>query len=475
MALDFRKPFTGGLTACGLLLASCGSDEPQLSSGEVERFAAAIGNQRAVQVQSTAEAFTCSTPQPELPPVGTIDSAAIPLVRADLRTVPPTVLPFTPVEIASGFTYLYGIETADYDCDGEWDVSLFNSWTGLSPDPRGAVGFNYSAAGGLEQITDRDTWPGLIQTGLYLFERHKALDINGDGFLDIVGAGNSNEAFIAYLNPGATDPAARWERRYLHTFSPGPINLAIHDMDGDGLEDVVISLRINSGGPANAVGGLGWLKNPGPQSSERWLKRTIGPSDDLLDPRNLHVADFDGNGHPDVYVSDARTGLASTYFQTPAGTWERDRIAIGSINGHFGAAIDEQNDGVPEIVQPIFQGIRYLRFDETARSWTFQTIASFTIEENPLYIADIALSDMDRDGLTDIVFSVGSLSTSATAPRRGGIFLMRAANNWQVEAVAQATSSVVELKLVDFDRDGDTDIVANFEYPENKAIIYYRN
>lgn len=455
-------------------LAACVPDEANVAVSETASLSATGGSQRS-SATSTAPSYFCAADHPSAAPVGTFDGSTIPLANVDLRNVPQTTVPFDVVDVVSGLTYLYGIETADYNCDGLWDISFFDSWTSLSTDPEGAVGYLHTSGNAPVQITERDTWPGLIQSGLYLFERHKAMDINGDGFLDIIGAGNSNSAFIAYLNPGATDPGAMWERRYLHTLSPGPINLTLHDMDGDGLTDVVITMRVNSDGVAKgAVGGLGWLKNPGPTSSERWIKQTIGPSDDLMDPRNLQVADFDGNGKPDVLVSDASTGLTSTYFQTAAGTWERDQIQTVSYHGHFGTSVDENGDGVPEVLQPGYQRLNILRFDPARRSWNVQTLANFELEEQVNYVADVAVADIDRDGIGDIVFSVGRHSSSRTDPRRGGVFMMRKANDWKIEAVAQGSSSLVELKLVDFNGDGTTDIVANYEYPENKLVVYYQ-
>ena len=52
--------------------------------------------------------------------------------------------------------------------------------------------------------------------------------------------------------------------------------------------------------------------------------------------------------------------------------------------------------------------------------------------------------------------------------------MMRKANDWKPEAIAQVKSSVVELKVIDHDGDGRSDIVANLEYPENRLIVFYQ-
>ena len=441
-----------------------------LAVTSVERFTQALS-----RVSSAGEPFVpCNTPLPPSAPDGTFDGAEVPFVTADLRVAPQTSLNFEEATLATGFTYAYGIEASDYNCDGGWDVSVFDSYAD-APRPQGAIGYISFDRQSMTPITDPDTWPELPQNGKFLFERHKAFDLNGDGYLDIVGAGNSNEAIIAYINPGQDAATTRWPRRYLSTNSPGVVNLDLRDIDGDGLQDIVMALRINSDGLATgARGGLAWLKNPGPQSTERWLKRTIGPSADLIDPRNLQVADFDRNGQLDVYVSDSTTGLASTYLQSGNAQWERRRVNTGAIHSHYGAKVTENEEPVPAIIQPVYYGMSLLRFDAQTRQFTAQRLASFVYENRLILVGDVAVSDIDRDGFTDIVFSIMSLSSSRTDPRRGGVYMMRKANNWQIETVAHRDASIVELKLQDIDQDGMTDIVANAEYPENGVTVYFQ-
>lgn len=455
--------------ACVLAAGACGPEDMQSERSAFEVFATQASTSRETVAQNS-----CDVAAPKLPETGAFEGSDIPVARGDLLKIPQTELSFEARDVVSGLTYLYGIETADYDCDGKWDISFWDSWTSPSASDPGAMGYMLKSNGTLQQITPRDTWPELLQNGMFLYERHKPIDINGDGFLDIVGAGNSNSAYIAYINPAATDPNGLWQRRYLHTLSPGPINLVLHDMDGDGLTDVVINMRVNSLDRGKTTGGLAWLKNPGPRSSERWLKKTVGPSADLDDPRNLQVADFDGNGKPDVYVADSNTGLVSTYFQTSEGAWERQTLKLGAYHGHFGTTVDENGDGVPEILQPVYQGFQMLRFDPAKRGWNAQQLGSFSFDGRVAIISDIVVTDIDADGSADIVFSRSSFTSDKKAEGRGGIYMMRKANDWKPEAIAQVKSSVVELKVIDHDGDGRSDIVANLEYPENRLIVFYQ-
>lgn len=411
-----------------------------------------------------------------VPAAGTFNSTAIPSnVETDLRTAPQTSLLFKKRDLLINMDYAYGIAVADFDCDNRWDISMFDSWGGKRERPMGAIGFMSYAAGPPTLTTWLQRWPELnrpVNTN-YLFERHIPFDINGDKLLDVVGVANSHGAVIAYINPGTSAAIGAWERRYINTNTPAPISLVSHDMDGDGLDDLVVSMRVQpSSDPDPAIRGLVWLKNPGPDGQGEWVSAPVGVSGDLVDPRNLQVADFDKNGKPDVFVADAGTGIVSTFLQAADGQWARHDQYISAFHGHFGTTIDEDDDGVPEIIQPTYLSIMLLKYDPATKTWDRRYIASFTNEEQLILVGDIATADIDGNNSTDIVFSILSLSADSTGPRRGGIYMMRKANDWKIETVAHTNDSIVEIKLADISGDGLTDIVANAEYPSQSVAIY---
>jgi hypothetical protein len=432
------------------------------------------GQSRGASAQQ--QLFDCVATPPATP-LGTFESATIPgNVSTDLRRAPASTITFERTHLLTNMIYAYGIAVADYDCDGRWDVSLFDSYVSTLRRPLGVLGYVSYRGNAPTSITPLDTWPELNRVpGLYLFERHVAMDINGDNLLDIVGVANTHAAIVAYLNPGPGAPAVPWPRRYLSVTVPAPINLVARDMDGDGLTDLVVAMRIQpSTDPNPEIRGLVWLKNPGPESQDIWARHVIEPSSDLMDPRNLQVADFDRDGRPDVYVSDSSTGVVSTFLQTAPAQWQRHDVYVTAIHGHYGATVDEDADGVPEIIQPTYLGMRLLKFDAATKTWTPRQIAFYVNEETLVITGDVAVADMDGDGFSDIVFSIVSLARNATLPRRGGIYMMRRSQNWRIEAVVHTTHSVVEIRLADMNADGLVDIVANAEYPLNAVSIYYQ-
>jgi len=484
MRKSFRR---GALIASALAVGAIAWAASTVEEGEglkgliaaPSKLVAAITGSGAASVTPQSEWIARCPGGAQTASSGALDSSTMPaLVDTDLRTAPQSELLYKRRDILVNMDYSYGIAVADFDCDSRWDISMFDSWGGRRARVMGALGFLSYRSGPPTMITWLERWPELNRplNSAYLFERHIPIDINGDKLLDIVGVANSHGAVVAYINPGTDAMIGAWQRRYINTNTPGPISLAAEDIDGDGLTDLVVTMRVQpSTDPDPAIRGMVWLKNPGPQDTGEWASSAVGPSDDLVDPRNLQIADFDKDGRPDVYVADSVTGVASTFLQTAPGQWTRYDQNVSAWHGHFGAMIDEDGDGVPEIIQPAYLSIMLMKFDPVTKIWSRKFIASFVNEDQLILTGDIATADMDKDGSSDIVFSIVSLgSADVTGARRGGIYMMRKANNWKIETIDHTDHSVVEIKLADMTGDGETDIVANAEYPTQAVSIYRR-
>ena len=365
--------------------------------------------------------------------------------------------------------YSYGFALADFDCDQKPDVSFFDSFSTrvIDRSPHGVVGYVAYSGLTLDRIVPIDDYPDMVYNGLYLFERHVPIDINGDGFQDIAGVLNSHDAVVAYINSGRVGEA--WTRRYLSKVTPGPVNIASGDIDLDGDIDLAVTMRRNSDDPEDSSSAVAWLENPG-TADGAWPQHTIGKIDF---GRSLVIADMTGDGNADVIASDNSTGEVILFAGNRGQAWVKQVLTTQALHGHFGVAIDVNGDGMSEVLQPVYRGIKLAWLDQTTGVPREQRLVTFEAEAGEIVVTEVAAADIDGDGRMDIVFTVGSLSPSPSAPRRGGVYWLRQTEtSWEVRTIDPGRGSVVAVQIVDMDGDGDTDIVSDTEYPANAVTLH---
>ena len=180
--------------------------------------------------------------------------------------------------------------------------------------------------------------------------------------------------------------------------------VAIGDIDGDGLNDVIAWVGTGSGSNQ-----LGWWKNPGPSTqskAEFWSEHVIGLVDGAEGDR-VSVADFDRDGDLDVVgtgTTNKESGSSLYWFSNPGpgtGRWSAHLIAddLGALNSM--AVADLSGDGLPDVVTGEHRGLeRVVVWQNESNAARWNAVEVDRGKESHL---GTQLIDLDQDGDLDIV------------------------------------------------------------------------
>ncbi|MBM41172.1 MAG: hypothetical protein CL483_04505 [Acidobacteria bacterium] len=125
------------------------------------------------------------------------------------------------------------------------------------------------------------------------------VDMNADGRLDVIALSVGLDQLAWYENPG-------WERHLIADGLNRSINLAPHDLDGDGIPELVLAHEFGTT-HADSLGVVSLLTHDGDPRA-RWTMREI---DRAPTAHRLRWADIDGSGRK-VLINSPLAGLAAT-------------------------------------------------------------------------------------------------------------------------------------------------------------------
>jgi len=178
-------------------------------------------------------------------------------------------------------------------------------------------------------------WPRecchVMAQGLVEVEGLAIVDIDGDGVTEVI-AGPS------IFRPGA-DPADAWTSEAIVT-GYEKTRVAVADLDGDGQLDIVLAEG------ESHPGRLTWLSGP------TWQSHVL--REDLFHPHSLEIADFNGNGLPDIFVAEMGLGRNEdpkmfVYLNRGQGEFEEVLVQHGTPT-HEAKVADMNGNGLPDIV-----------------------------------------------------------------------------------------------------------------------------
>jgi len=360
-----------------------------------------------------------------------------------------------------GMSYFYGMAVADFDKDGHVDLAYADSLAASRLiRPANAIVYLNNMHQGLREIYVEDfSWhpKNPSPSPHHLVERMVAVDINNDTWLDIVAVANSHDAVVAYLNPGAS---GAWTRQVLTTQTPGAVNLAIGDPDGDGDIDLFVTMRSQTESWPARKSGLGWLENDG-NGGFTYRDIDVRSTVSLDEPRTLLSFDVFANGKDCASVGNLANGILSTYCLIPEG-WSKANASGVVIGSYYSAAMDVVGSPLKEVIFARADGIYYAQTNWSVTHPIVGKLFKISLGSGE-YVSEIYVSDVDGDGSEDIVFSLAY----------GGIYVAKKGPfGWSFSTISAQSLRYLNVAAMDWNDDGKIDILGGVEYPENMLQVF---
>ncbi len=248
----------------------------------------------------------------------------------------------------------WSIAAADIDSDGRIDLvagSQFGSKVAWYRNVGGAPGKVFGDRASNQRIIYKSG-----SSALSIFTSVAIADIDGDGLKDVISATQSDNKVAWYRNLGggnfdwsATDPEKN--RKVISTEGIAPSAVAAGDLDGDGIVDLAVtSLNDNT---------LAWFKGRFDAGGAPTFRRHV-ISTNQLGAYAVAIADMNRDHHPDIVCAAPHSGRVA-YFRNLAGTpgasepfFAPEQIASDETRGVESITVADLNaDGNPDIVSAL--------------------------------------------------------------------------------------------------------------------------
>jgi len=260
-------------------------------------------------------------------------------------------------------------------------------------------------------------------------------DLNGDGIKDIVTANeqfaNNSVSVLIGTGNGVFGPAR------VYTAGQGPVDVAVADFNSDGILDVVTADHDGDVGTVSLLRGNG--------------NGTLVAAPDIIATVNgpMVSADINNDGVQDLaIVSGSGVG-----------------VLLGNGNGTFGAqvqspAISAANalaiakinaDLIPDLVVSTSSGVSVLIGNGNG---TFGSPVSFAAGSNPDWVV---VDDFNGDGKADL--AVANTTASNTPVPGVSVLLGNSDGTFGAAVSVQAGGAVAQVSTTDFNNDGKRDLV----------------
>ncbi|MDA0987453.1 MAG: IPT/TIG domain-containing protein, partial [Bacteroidetes bacterium] len=363
------------------------------------------------------------------------------------------------------------VAIGDIDGDGKSDLVVASTTSN-----KVSVFRNTSTSGSLANSPSSFAAKQDFTTGTYPYQVAIG-DLDGDGLSDLVTVNwlSYGTSGLSVFRNTSTSGTVTFATAVGLTTGANPLSVAIGDMDGDGLSDLVVS------GTANQVSV--YRNNSTTTGTVSFATKVDFPVDAYS--RSVVIGDLDGDGKNDFAIANANNQRVSVFrnnsttigtvsfdakqdFYTYAPAWAPTgpySVAIGDLDG------DGKNDLVS--ANTSMNIVSVLRNNTTTSgaftASSFATPVYFTVGNSPY---SVAIGDLDGDGKSDLAVANSASSSNTVSVLRNTSTSGDITTSSFATKVDFTTGTLpYSVAIGDLDGDGKNDLAAA-NYTSNTVSVF---
>ena len=324
----------------------------------------------------------------------------------------------------------------------------------------------------------REKWPAVTVGKVSSPEDAVFVDLDGDGAHDVVSSceGGNRSIFIHWAPKEKQKylEAAAWTTEAFPATQKKQSWMYAVPMDVDGVNG--IDLVVGSKGGNSSVG---WLRSPpDPRVLGDWTFHRLYDAGWIM---SIEMHDMDGDGDADLVLSDRKRKEAGVkWLEHPGagiaaqgGRWKEHLIGSRGKEVMFLKLADMDGDGLKDVICTNRNGHMdwFRRLKGEGVRWEAHT---FKLPFGLPHGKSVAVGDINRDGRVDVVSTNrGSEPVKCVAWQEWST--SPADRNWTAHDIGGTEGAKFDLiELIDLDADGDLDVIT-CEEVANLGLFWYEN
>jgi hypothetical protein len=334
--------------------------------------------------------------------------------------------------------------------------------------PQTTLALSYLQAQPIGVAADRPPWIAHVH----------AVDLDRDGLLDVVFC-EAQDSYVGWIRQSARGV---WEEKTLARDLRAPVHIDAADIDGDGDLDLLVASMAVVFPDNDRIGTVFILENDGHQNftTRSILENTSRVTD-------IRAADLNADGRLDLVLGQFGYDQGEISWLEQTAPWKFERHVLLELSGAINVGVADFNgDGKPDVAALLSQQWEEVHVFENLGHGQFAARRVWGSTNEDYGSSGLTVADLDRDGRPDLVFSngdgFGPAATPGPRPWHGLQWLRNTGEgNFRYQRIG-ALPGAYSPTVVDLDGDGALDVIAAAAYADwnnqNRSVIslmWFRN